>query len=60
MAQLSCSGACCHVFMDQLMLLTTKTDRVVLHRCKGKGGPNAFEQHMALRLAQVRPKATWL
>lgn len=27
---------------------------VFVRRCKGKGGPNAFEQHMALQLAKVR------
>jgi hypothetical protein len=40
---------------EQLMVHIQRADRVVVRRCKGEGGPNAFEQHMALRLAKVRP-----
>lgn len=55
MTLLSCLLPVAFCSSDQHKRSIKKADRAVLHRCKGRGrgGPNAFEQHMALRLAKV-------
>lgn len=43
-----------HPFVSELSRLHAQKLSGCFCRCNGNGGPNAFEQHMALQLAKVR------